>query len=242
MPNRIIRPGINDSERVNTLGWPEEVFYRRLLNLVDDHGLCDARPQKLRADLYPLRLDRVREADISRWLTACEKAGLIVLYEAAGKPYLWVLDTRWQVRSEPKFPPPSPEVVEQVNLRAGDISCAQLRTKTKALSETETETKGAHSRASPQDLPDDLATPELSTAWADWIEHRRQTHKPVTQKSAEMSFRKLRELGPDRAVRAIEHSIASGYQGIFESNGAARNGKPKATPAGRWAEKPYTPG
>jgi len=110
MPTRLIREGIINSDRINELDWAGEVFYRRLLNKVDDHGLYDARPSVLRTSLYPLRVDRVREADCSRWLAMCEKAGLIVLYEADNKPYLKVLDTRWQTRSEPKYPEP-PTVV-----------------------------------------------------------------------------------------------------------------------------------
>lgn len=106
MPTRLVREGIINSDRVNQLDWPAEVFYRRLLNKVDDHGLYDARPSVLRSSLYPLKVDRVREADCTRWLAACEKAGLIVLYEAQGKPFLQVLDTRWQARSEPKYPLP----------------------------------------------------------------------------------------------------------------------------------------
>jgi hypothetical protein len=106
MPTRIVREGIINSDRVNQLDWPSEVFYRRLLNKVDDHGLYDARPSVLRSSLYPLKVDRVREADCTRWLAECEKAGLIVLYQAHGKPFLKVLDTRWQTRSEPKYPLP----------------------------------------------------------------------------------------------------------------------------------------
>jgi hypothetical protein len=124
MPNRIIRAGINRSERVNQLGFAEEVFYRRLLNEVDDHGLFDARPSILRAALFPLRLDRVREADISRWTAICQKAGLIVLYEAGGKQYLKVLDTRWQARSAPKYPLPP----ENLPSQADENACEQLQT------------------------------------------------------------------------------------------------------------------
>jgi hypothetical protein len=107
MPTRLVREGIISSDRVDKLDWQAEVFYRRLLNKVDDHGLYDARPSVLRSSLYPLRVDRVREADCTRWLVACEQAGLIVLYDAEGKPYLKVLDTRWQTRSEPKYPVPT---------------------------------------------------------------------------------------------------------------------------------------
>lgn len=120
MPSRWIREGIITSERIEKLDAPAEVFYRRLLNKVDDFGLFDARCSILRSTLFPLRLDRVREADISRWMAACQKAGLIVLYEAAGRSYLKVLDTRWPERTEPKFPPPSNDQLAAAN------NCMQL--------------------------------------------------------------------------------------------------------------------
>ena len=43
MPNRIIREGILSSDRVDQLDPPAEVFYRRLMSKVDDHGLFDGR-------------------------------------------------------------------------------------------------------------------------------------------------------------------------------------------------------
>jgi hypothetical protein len=106
VPIRLLREGILSSDRVETLDAPAEVFYRRLMSKVDDYGLFDARPAMLRSSLYPLRVDRVREADITRWIAACEKAGLIALYSHDGKPFMQMLDTGWQTRSEPKFPLP----------------------------------------------------------------------------------------------------------------------------------------
>jgi hypothetical protein len=84
------------------------------MSKVDDHGLYDARPSILRATLYPCRVDRVREADISRWIAICEKAGLIVLYEADGKHYLQMLNTHWTARSAPKYPAPDVNSCKQV--------------------------------------------------------------------------------------------------------------------------------
>lgn len=124
MPNRIIREGILTSERVDLLDAPAEVFYRRLMSKVDDHGLYDARPSILRSSLFPLRVDRVREADITRWIAACEKAGVIALYSHDGKPLLQMLDTRWQARSEPKYP--LPNAAGSVGLQPPDNSCAQV--------------------------------------------------------------------------------------------------------------------
>lgn len=114
MPTRLLREGILTSEAVDSLDAPAEVFYRRLMSKVDDHGLFDARPSILRASLFPLRTDRVREADISRWMAACQKAGLIVLYEADGKPYLCLLKTGWDKRSKPKYPLPPENICKQV--------------------------------------------------------------------------------------------------------------------------------
>lgn len=125
MPSRLIREGILTSDRIDQLDAAGEVFYRRLMSKVDDHGLYDARPLILRASLFPLRVDRVREADISRWIAACEKAGLIALYSHDGKPFLQMRDTRWSARSEPKYPLPSSPGSAQMTT---ENSCAQPKT------------------------------------------------------------------------------------------------------------------
>lgn len=106
MPNRIVREGILTSERIEALGWAEEVFYRRLMSVVDDFGRYHANPKLIRAACYPLRLDKVSDADIGKWLTVCVEAGLVSVYPAKdGKRYLEVLDFRQQARAkESKFP------------------------------------------------------------------------------------------------------------------------------------------
>ena len=38
MPSRIIRDGILTSERINALTERAELFYRRLMSVVDDYG------------------------------------------------------------------------------------------------------------------------------------------------------------------------------------------------------------
>src|SRR3990167_11311858 len=57
MPNRILREGILSSERINTLSVHAELFYRRLLSVVDDYGRFFAHPALLRSACYPLRVD-----------------------------------------------------------------------------------------------------------------------------------------------------------------------------------------
>ena len=107
MPNRIVREGIISSEAVNSLGWDEEVFYRRLHSVVDDYGRFHANPSLLRAACYPLQLDKVGNQDVAKWLTACVRAGLVRAYTVEGKQYLEVVKFGQHVRAkESKFPHP----------------------------------------------------------------------------------------------------------------------------------------
>jgi hypothetical protein len=106
MPARLLREGILDSEAVNKLSFEAEVFYRRLMSVVDDFGRFDGRPIVLRSRLYPTKVDSVRVADISRWLAECETAGLLVLYAVEAKPYILFHKLGQPRAKESKFPAP----------------------------------------------------------------------------------------------------------------------------------------
>ena len=107
MPNRIIREAILTSDKVNQLGAKSELFYRRLMSVVDDFGRYDARVSILRVRCYPLKVDSIREADISRSLEECQCAGLIALYEVNDKPYLQMTNFAQQTRAKSsKWPNP----------------------------------------------------------------------------------------------------------------------------------------
>lgn len=121
MPNRILREGIIKSPRMAALvkdaGWFGEVFYRRLISVVDDYGRHNADPELLRPELFPRQLTTVRETDISRLLAACEKAGLLRLYKGVnkGEPLLELKDFRQQTRSESKWDPPPAGDAQQMH-------------------------------------------------------------------------------------------------------------------------------
>lgn len=109
MPTRLLREGILSSERVNALGDGAEVFYRRLMSVVDDYGRFEAHPTFLLARLYPLRIDRLTSADMSRWLQECLDAGLILSYEVDHKQYLQIDNFGQRTRSRSKYPSPPGE-------------------------------------------------------------------------------------------------------------------------------------
>jgi len=114
MPNRYIREAAIESEGINSLSWIGEVFFRRLLNRVDDFGRYSANPALIRARLFPLQLAKVREAEISRLLAQCEKAGLLFAYSVNSKAYLII--NRWEKGRAKRsvYPEPPPDICKHM--------------------------------------------------------------------------------------------------------------------------------
>lgn len=56
----------------------------------------------------------------------------------------------------------------------------------------------------------------FSEAWQDWIEHRNQIRKPLTDAAIKKQLKMLAEYSEDDAVKIINQSIQNGWQGLFE--------------------------
>lgn len=178
MPNRIIREGILTSERVDQLqGWAAECFYRRLMSVVDDFGRFYGNASLIRAACYPLKIDKVSNADIEKWLADCAGAALVSTYEIDGKRYLQLQDFRQQVRAhESKFPAPDGRMqskcvagAQQMKSNAhldgvvvGDVS--------EGGDGGDKARKRAKSRHSP--LPENFSISERVQQWADEKGHK----------------------------------------------------------------------
>ena len=65
-------------------------------------------------------------------------------------------------------------------------------------------------------IPDALDVPAFGEVWNQWQQHRREIRKSLTSTAASAQLAKLASLGVDRAIVALKHSIANGWQGIFE--------------------------
>lgn len=118
MPSRVIRDGILESEAINSLSWSAELFYRRLMSVVDDFGRYNAHSMLLRSRCYPLQFDKVSDEDVSGWLNECAEAALILLYSVENKPYLEL--TRFNQRTRQatsKFPAP-----DNCNTKRGQVT------------------------------------------------------------------------------------------------------------------------
>lgn len=162
MPNRILREGILTSPRIAKLGWPEEVFYRRLHSVVDDFGRYFADHGLLLAACYPRQLKKVSDSDIGKWLAACEAAALVRVYPAQdGERYLELLDFGQQVRAKKsRFPsPPSACVADAAQTQAIahlDVSVSVSESVVGAPADAGKPSR----RKSKTDLPDDFTPDE----------------------------------------------------------------------------------
>lgn len=107
MPNRMLRDWTG-SDKINNISVHAERFLIRLIMKVDDYGCFYADSRLLKANLFPLILDNVRDADILRWMAECQKAGLIVVYENSGKRYVMIVDFKQRLdRAKSKYPLPN---------------------------------------------------------------------------------------------------------------------------------------
>jgi hypothetical protein len=77
-------------------------------------------------------------------------------------------------------------------------------------------------------LPAALDTPDFRKAWTGYLDYRKEKRLPrLTERSQEAKLNEMAVWGSDRAMRAIERSIANGWQGIFED----RHSRPQRAPA-----------
>ena len=78
--------------------------------------------------MYPLQIEKVREADIERWIAECVKAGLIALYSVSGKHYILFPNLGSPRAKVSKFPDPPADLEASLHLYSSEYGCAQTYT------------------------------------------------------------------------------------------------------------------
>lgn len=109
MPQRFLRPGITTSDKFNSVPWDTQVFFVRLLTLVDDYGRYDAHPLLLKGHAFAMRPDVTVER-IIEMRDELSKSGLVTFYEVKGKEFLQV--EKWQERARTSSRYPSSDGTE----------------------------------------------------------------------------------------------------------------------------------
>ena len=146
MPNRILKESICTSDSVDSLSWFEEVLFYRLIVNCDDYGRFDGRLAIIKNRLFPLKESLTAKA-ISKAVNTLVTAGLVVLYEFEGKPYLYLptWNDHQNVRAKrSKYPSPEGCVIAHENIcnhMYADVPVIQSE------SESESESKRDSARA-----------------------------------------------------------------------------------------------
>lgn len=223
MPNRYIRDGINSSEKVNQLDFSAEVFYRRLILEVDDFGLYSANLTILRSSLYPLKVDSVREEDVSKWLLACEKANLIKTYKVEGKPFLVLLNVTDRPRSKATKWPLPPQSI-WVFLHPNVSTCLQmLADAIDSDSVTDSDTVSDRRLNSQKvfeslTVPNELLSAEFTEKLVTWVERRMGMGKKPKcgwQVFFQDQIDWLGKYTLPIATEILSNSIRNNWQGLF---------------------------
>lgn len=97
MATRLLRD-LTDSEAFNAVSYQAQSTFVRCINKADDYGILVKEFRRLRASLFPTKVDEVREADLSRWIAECEKAVLVRSYTVLGREYIQIAKWRQRLR------------------------------------------------------------------------------------------------------------------------------------------------
>jgi hypothetical protein len=92
---------------VNELSEEGELFYRRLMSIVDDYGRFEADPDLIRARAFPRQFDRWTVERIQRCLTEVSgESPLVTVYHGGSRKLLQINNFGQRVQSKEKYPGP----------------------------------------------------------------------------------------------------------------------------------------
>lgn len=80
-----------------------------------------------------------------------------------------------------------------------------------------------HKKEQEFSFPEKLDNEEFKTAWAQWVQFRREIKKRLTASTITKQLTKLATWGSAKAIQSIENSISNGWQGLFDPE--QRSGK-----------------
>jgi len=147
MPDKFLCRNWTDSLKVNALDAYAERFFIRLMMRCDDFGIFHAEPLLLKSALFPLLPD-IRPTDITRWLAACEQAGLLRCYVAANcRKYCEVLNFKQRrqfMKSE--HPPPEGQIGLPLSEPKNFVPPARSRSRSRREEKEKHTTENEHDR------------------------------------------------------------------------------------------------
>lgn len=182
MPTRYLKPGVRDSEAIDSLSPLAEVLFYRLLVTVDDFGRYDGRAAMVKAHCFPIKDMPVGKC--AALLQELHDCGLVMLYTVDDKPYVQMCKWDNAPRAkESKFPPI--EAGEQ-HLHTDASNPRAVLPLTVTVTETETVNGNRNGNTAPRTRS--AATPQVAKphdvdeqVWNDWTAFRKAKRAVVSE-------------------------------------------------------------
>jgi hypothetical protein len=215
-PDFFLHEDIHAAE--NEAKLPLRLAFIGLWCAADREGRFKWEPRKLGVQIMPY--DKI---DFSRVLDALTTRGFIEKHTSSTCEFGFIpsfhrhqIVNNREKRSE--LPTPCESSLTQGLTRASrDTEVAKISLSGREGKGREQEGKGKEQGASSTHqvvLP--FSSPEFIQLWEKWNEHLIAKKKKPTDSTIEFQLKNLEEMGEQRAIHALAHSIAGGYQGIFE--------------------------
>ncbi|MCO4819823.1 MAG: hypothetical protein KC517_09375 [Bacteroidetes bacterium] len=135
----MIREGLLDSKKFNKLTEEEQMFFVRLMLVVDDYGRYDARPELIKSRCYPVTTNKDL-SDVSKMLSSLDKSQMITLYTVNSKEYLEIIDYNQRLRQKKeKYPSPARADVSIVRADVSIVRPEEKRSRREVELEVELE-------------------------------------------------------------------------------------------------------
>lgn len=264
---RSVKPEMNTSASFNRLTDSAQIFMVKLFTECDDSGRIRWLPKKIVGNLYPLRED-VDVARLETLVAELERESIFLRYSIGDERFgcfpNWDDHQKISNPGKSSIQPPSDEDLAAFRLRESGESTEDVQRLSVVPPEDQPTGTGNRDKgkgkgtgnagarrepkskpaAGPEEFPTEIDTPEVRTAFAEWLEHRQQIRKPVTPQAVSKLLQSWSRAGPAAFVEALNHSIANGWAGVFapkpqDRNSHHGNGKPnRESPARRHDRDP----
>lgn len=240
---RTIKPEFCTSEQLVECSTSARLLFVLMWMFCDDRGVHPAKARQLKMECFPG--DPFTVEDVEGWIEELLTVGLIEEFLATSDEESdaevtqdvrywhvtgWDRHQRIDRPAKPKHPEPQRGLVE-------DSSRARrgLALEGKGKERKGKELKESHASNNGQivvcDLviPPNLDTPEFRERLGVWVKHRSEIHKPLKPTSFQQQMLQFAEWGQERSIRAIDHTVAMGWQGIREPDQAGPGGSKTKT-------------
>lgn len=188
LPNRILRDGIIDSRAINALSDDAELFYRRLMSVVDDFGRFEADPVLLRTKVFPRKSSTWTEERISACLRECsetfyfdrptgKRLPLIVVYHKFDSVFLEIQNFGQRLRPRVKSKYPDPLAETRGGFPRDAAECGETREKT-----------ASRARTPPPTTTPPKGEVQEGEDFTDWFERQYQRHPKKKNRGAAERF------------------------------------------------------